>query len=571
VPIDATTTSGVTPIYTPQTPSICTVSATGVVTMQSTGTCIVTVSQPASGNYGAAPTQTVTITVSGKAQTIQNFGTPVTATYGSPAPVLAATATSGLAPTYALTSGTACSVTGAGVVTINSIGTCTVTASQAGNTTYAAATPVSELITVSPEADVITVPSTVPSSTQVGTPVTIGATTTSGLPPTYSTSSPACTVSATGVVTPVSPGACSITVTQPAAGNFAAATPVTVNLTILGATDTITFPALPNTVFTSTPPVPAATSTNNVAGAPPITYSTAGPACSVTTAGVITFNSIGSCSITANQAAAGNYAAATPVTVTFTILPGVDVITVPPTVPTTSVPGTAIPIGATSTSGGLITYVSTTPSVCSVTSPGGVVTILTQGTCTLVLTQPAAGNYQAATPVTVNISAYDFSIVANAPTSQTVIPGNSVVYTYALAPLGGQYPGANVVYTVTGLPVGATYTITPVSGTVTQMAGPQTLTLTIKTPQAEARNNMRKTAPWALALLLPLLFRRKMRRKFSQALTMLLLLAAMAITVTGCAEPHGFFGQPVQNYSIVVTATSGAATHSAVAVNLQVQ
>jgi len=291
----------------------------------------------------------------------------------------------------------------------------------------------------------------------------------------------------------------------------------------------------------------------------------------VTTAGVITFNSIGSCSITANQAAAGNYAAATPVTVTFTILPGVDVITVPPTVPTTSVPGTAIPIGATSTSGGLITYTSTTPSVCSVTSPGGVVTILTQGTCTLVLTQPAAGNYQAAVPVTVNISAYDFSIVANAPTSQTVVPGNSVVYTYALAPLGGQYPGANVVYTVTGLPVGSTYTITPASGTVTQTAGPQTLTLTIKTPQAEARNNLRKTAPWALALLLPLLFRRKMRRKFSRALAMLLLLAAMAVTVTGCAEPHGFFGQPVQNYSIVVTATSGAATHSAAAVNLQVQ
>jgi len=49
------------------------------------------------------------------------------------------------------------------------------------------------------------------------------------------------------------------------------------------------------------------------------------------------------------------------------------------------------------------------------------------------------------------------------------------------------------------------------------------------------------------------------------------LLGAAAFTVTGCAAPNGFFGQPVANYSITVTATSGGVTHSAVPVNLQVQ
>jgi hypothetical protein len=286
---------------------------------------------------------------------------------------------------------------------------------------------------------------------------------------------------------------------------------------------------------------------------------------------VVTFNSIGTCSVTANQPATGSYAAATPVTQSFLITPGVDAIIVPPTVPASGAPGTTISVGATSTSGGPVTYVSATPAVCTVTSPGGIVTVLTTGTCTITLSQPAAGNFAAAPNQTVTFNLYDFSITANTPTSQTVVPGSAVVYTYALAPLGGQYPGANVTYTVTGLPPGATYTLTPTSGSVTQTAGPKTLTLTITTAQALAMNRLRQTAPWSLALLLPLFLRRKLRRSLAQSLVLLFLLGAAAFTVTGCADPNGFFGQPVANYSITVTATSGGVTHSAAPVNLQVQ
>jgi hypothetical protein len=291
----------------------------------------------------------------------------------------------------------------------------------------------------------------------------------------------------------------------------------------------------------------------------------------VTASGVVTFNSIGTCSITANQAATGTYAAATPVTQSFLITPGVDAITVPTTLPAGGAPGATISIGAASTSGGPITYVSATPAACTVTSPGGVVTVLTVGACTITLSQAAAGNFAAAPNQTVTFNLYDFTIAANTPTSQTVEPGSVVVYTYALAPLGGQYPGANVTYTVTGLPPGATYTLTPISGSVTQKAGPQTLTLTITTAQRLAMNHLRQTAPWTLALLLPLLLRRKLRRGLAKSLMLLFLLGAAAFTATGCADPNGFFGQPVVNYAITVTATSGSVTHSAVPVNLQVQ
>jgi hypothetical protein len=259
------------------------------------------------------------------------------------------------------------------------------------------------------------------------------------------------------------------------------------------------------------------------------------------------------------------------VTQNFLITPGVDAIIVPPTVPTNGTPGTIVSIGATSTSGGPITYVSATPASCTVTSPGGVVTVLTTATCTITLSQPAAGNFAAAPNQTVTLNGYDFTIAANSPTSQTVQPGSVVVYTYALAPLGGQYPGSNVTYTVTGLPPGATYSLTPTSGSVTQTAGSQTLTLTITTAQAVAMNRLRQTAPWTLALLLPFFLRRKHRRRLAQSLMLLLLLASAAFAVTGCADPNGFFGQPIANYTITVTATSGSITHSATPVNLQVQ
>jgi hypothetical protein len=205
-----------------------------------------------------------------------------------------------------------------------------------------------------------------------------------------------------------------------------------------------------------------------------------------------------------------------------------------------------------------------------------VVTVLSTGTCTITVSQPAIGVYAAAANQTVTINilanvAYDFTIAANTPLSQIVIPGAAATYTYALAPVGGQYPGAVVTYTPTGLPPGATYTLTPATGTVTASGGPQTLTLTVATAQPVAMERTRKGAPWTLALLLPLLAMRKKRRKLAQAMTMLMLLAVGAFAVTGCANPHGFFGEPVENYTITVTATSGAITHSAAPVTLEVQ
>jgi outer membrane protein OmpA-like peptidoglycan-associated protein len=78
------------------------------------------------------------------------FPQPAQLGHGGQPAVLAATASSGLPVTYAVTAGSSsCTVTADGMVVPTAIGTCTVTASQAGDQVHSAAAPVSRTVTVS--------------------------------------------------------------------------------------------------------------------------------------------------------------------------------------------------------------------------------------------------------------------------------------------------------------------------------------------------------------------------------------------------------------------------------------
>jgi sugar lactone lactonase YvrE len=97
----------------------------------------------------ASATQTIALSGTGqqRTQTITFTGLPATATFGTAGPyTLNGTASSGLAVSYSVTgpatiSGTTLTITGAGTVVV--------TASQAGNAIYKAATPVSQTVIVS--------------------------------------------------------------------------------------------------------------------------------------------------------------------------------------------------------------------------------------------------------------------------------------------------------------------------------------------------------------------------------------------------------------------------------------
>ncbi|MCF8536937.1 MAG: fibronectin type III domain-containing protein [Candidatus Nanopelagicales bacterium] len=142
--------SGVTPSIAAA--GTCTISG-GTVTFNTTGTCTLTAT--AAGpytNFLAATAVTQVIEVGALNQNI-TFAQPSNVSFGSSSVAMGATASSGLTVTYALGAGTtnsACTVSSLGVVTVLAVGTCEVTASQAGDAQYAAASDVSRAFQVVP-------------------------------------------------------------------------------------------------------------------------------------------------------------------------------------------------------------------------------------------------------------------------------------------------------------------------------------------------------------------------------------------------------------------------------------
>ena len=161
------------------------------------------------------------------------FGALSNVTFGvAPFPISAA-ASSGLPVTFISTTTGVCTVSGS-TVTIAGAGTCSITASQAGNTNYAAATPVTQSFLVNSTTGA---PQTITfgplSSVPFGAaPFAISATASSDLTVSFASTTPGvCTVSGS-IVTIVAAGLCSITASQPGSSIFAAAIPVTQTFTV---------------------------------------------------------------------------------------------------------------------------------------------------------------------------------------------------------------------------------------------------------------------------------------------------------------------------------------------------
>jgi sugar lactone lactonase YvrE len=173
-------------------------------------------------------------------QTI-TFGSLSSQALGTAAFTVSATASSGLPVSFASTTTSVCTVSGT-TVTLVAVGQCSIQASQAGNASYAAATPVTESFQVTVGSQTITFGPL--SSQALGTAAfTVSASASSGLPVSFaSTTTSVCTVSGT-TVTLVAAGQCSIQASQAGNANYAAATPVTRSFTVTKATPTITWSA----------------------------------------------------------------------------------------------------------------------------------------------------------------------------------------------------------------------------------------------------------------------------------------------------------------------------------------
>ncbi len=144
--LTATATSGLTVSYSSSNTAVATISGS-TVTIVGGGTTDITASQAGNSTYSAAPNVIQTLTVNKQNQTI-TFGALSSKTDADAPFTVSPSSTSGLAVTLT-SSNTDVALVSGSTITIVGSGTSTITASQAGNTIYNAATSIPQTLTVS--------------------------------------------------------------------------------------------------------------------------------------------------------------------------------------------------------------------------------------------------------------------------------------------------------------------------------------------------------------------------------------------------------------------------------------
>jgi uncharacterized repeat protein (TIGR01451 family) len=319
-PLVASASSGLAVTFTSSTTSVCEVSGS-ILNVVAGGTCTITASQSGNDNWEQAAQVSQSFGIGQASQTI-SFTKPADATFSPGGTVaLSATATSGLAVGFASTTTGVCTVLGS-TATIVAAGTCTITASQAGNDNYAPAADVTLSFGIGKASQTISFTRPADTTFVPGGTVPLSASSSSGLAVTFaSTTTGACTVSGS-TATMVAGGACSITVSQAGNENYAAAAAVTQTFSIGKASQTITLTKPSNVTFKTGATVAlSATATSGLA----VSFVSQTASVCAVSGFTATLIAVGTCTIKASQAGDSRYAAAADVTVSFGALqpPGI--------------------------------------------------------------------------------------------------------------------------------------------------------------------------------------------------------------------------------------------------------
>jgi hypothetical protein len=179
------------------------------------------------GSWGSTTTSTFNIQ---EGQTI-TFGALAAATYGDAPFGLAGTTSSGLTLSYSSSDPLVATISGS-TVTIVGAGSTSITASQAGDGSYAPATDITQTLVVNKANQTITF-GALTSKTAGDAPFTLGALSNSSLGVVYSSSNTGVATVSGNTVTIVSAGTTNITASQTGNGNYNAATDVIQPLIVL--------------------------------------------------------------------------------------------------------------------------------------------------------------------------------------------------------------------------------------------------------------------------------------------------------------------------------------------------
>jgi hypothetical protein len=190
------------------------------------GTCTIKASQSGNATYGPVPKVNRSFAVAKASQSIA-FEALADLPIGSAPFSVTAKASSGLTVTVVSATKPVCTIK-RGKVTVVSIGTCTLKASQSGNANYdAAPDAVQSFVVTSATPASQTISFVAPPDRGYGMPpFAVDATASSGLPVILTSLSPAACVAAGLTVTLVAPGICTLRATQEGNGTYAPAPPV---------------------------------------------------------------------------------------------------------------------------------------------------------------------------------------------------------------------------------------------------------------------------------------------------------------------------------------------------------
>jgi len=434
--------------FTSTTPTICTAtdgsgniagvngSLGSTITLLTVGNCTLNANQAGDPTTAAAAQIVRSFTISKATQTI-TFAAPAARAY-SPTPftvsattaVAANAGTANLPVSFTSTTPTICTATDgsgniAGVngslgstITLLTVGTCTLNANQAGDPTTAAAAQIVRSFTISKAAQTITF-AALPSRPVNAGSFTVAATASSTLTVAITSATPSvCTATAgtnSTTIATLTIGTCTLRANQAGDSKYNAATQVSQGLTVTTALPTQTI-----TGFTSNPPTPITfsaaptntvtlTATGGASGNPVIFASTTPAVCtsSGSNGEIITIQTAGTCTVTANQAGNASFAPAPPITQNITINKAAQTITgFTPPASLSQGAGSTITLAASGgQSGNPVTFSSTTPTICTTTGTtastvGATLTVIAAGTCTINADQAGNLNYAAAVTVT---------------------------------------------------------------------------------------------------------------------------------------------------------------------------
>lgn len=386
--------------YSSSNSSVATVASDGTVTATGVGTCTITAKATETEAYEAA-TASYTLTVTKASQTMTLPTNNAELVVGD---TLSLAATANTDISYASSNYRVANVSSKGVVTAESAGTCTITATAAQSSKYEQTSVTCDITVINPGSKEASMSFTLPAlNTAYGETVINKLTYTGDGTVTYSSSNnQIATVAADGTVTPIAVGTCTITAGAPATKKYKAAS-TSYTLTVEQASQTVSFPQ--DSIAINMGETATLTATAKTT----IDYRSSDTSiATVSSNGIVTALKPGICTITATAVQTQNYAKAS-AKCRVTVNASGNILSFANDKITFSAADASTRNVLTCTIDITPIYSSSNEAVATVNSGTGDLTLVSAGTCVITATVPAT-NYSPAAS-----ASYELTVIKATP------------------------------------------------------------------------------------------------------------------------------------------------------------